>query len=74
LLDGYVYVRATAAAARDRSQGVLEGSIAPDGIDLTCTTAHPSEIFWRQLHSAPATGSAGCRPAARREYLGQCAA
>jgi len=29
---------------------VLDGSISPDGIDLTCTTAHPSEIFWRQLH------------------------
>ena len=29
---------------------VLDGSICPDGIDLTCTVAHPSEIFWRQLH------------------------
>ena len=36
--------------ANDRSRPVLDGSIQPDGIDLTCTTAHPSEIFWRQLH------------------------
>ena len=37
-------------SANDRSRPVLDGSIRPDGIDLTCTTAHPSEIFWRQLH------------------------
>ena len=36
--------------ANDRSRPVLDGSIEPDGIDLICTTAHPSEIFWRQLH------------------------
>ena len=36
--------------ANDRSRPVLDGSIKPDGIDLICTTAHPSEIFWRQLH------------------------
>jgi 4,5-dihydroxyphthalate decarboxylase len=36
--------------ANDRSRPVLDGSMKPDGIDLTCTTAHPSEIFWRQLH------------------------
>jgi 4,5-dihydroxyphthalate decarboxylase len=36
--------------ANDRSRPVLDGSVKPDGIDLTCTTAHPSEIFWRQLH------------------------
>jgi 4,5-dihydroxyphthalate decarboxylase len=36
--------------ANDRSRPVLDGTIQPDGIDLTCTTAHPSEIFWRQLH------------------------
>jgi 4,5-dihydroxyphthalate decarboxylase len=29
---------------------VLDGTVKPDGIDLTCTIAHPSEIFWRQLH------------------------
>ncbi|GAC1320412.1 MAG: ABC transporter substrate-binding protein [Chloroflexota bacterium] len=36
--------------ANDRSRPVLDGTIQPDGIDLTCTVAHPSEIFWRQLH------------------------
>jgi 4,5-dihydroxyphthalate decarboxylase len=36
--------------ANDRSRPVLDGSVQPDGIELTCTTAHPSEIFWRQLH------------------------
>jgi 4,5-dihydroxyphthalate decarboxylase len=36
--------------ANARSLPVLNGSVAPDGIDLTCTVAHPSEIFWRQLH------------------------
>jgi 4,5-dihydroxyphthalate decarboxylase len=35
--------------ANDRSRPVLDGSVQPDGIDLVCTTAHPSEIFWRQL-------------------------
>ena len=36
--------------ANDRSRPVLDGSVSPDGIDLTCTVGHPSEIFWRQLH------------------------
>jgi 4,5-dihydroxyphthalate decarboxylase len=36
--------------SNDRSRPVLDGSIKPDGIELTCTAAHPSEIFWRQLH------------------------
>ena len=36
--------------ANDRSRPVLDGTVTPDGIDLTCTVAHPSEIFWRQLH------------------------
>lgn len=36
--------------ANDRSRPVLDGAVQPDGIDLTCTVAHPSEIFWRQLH------------------------
>jgi 4,5-dihydroxyphthalate decarboxylase len=36
--------------SNDRSRPVLDGSVSPDGIDLTCTVAHPSEIFWRQLH------------------------
>jgi 4,5-dihydroxyphthalate decarboxylase len=36
--------------ANDRSRPVLEYAVKPDGIDLTCTVGHPSEIFWRQLH------------------------
>jgi 4,5-dihydroxyphthalate decarboxylase len=36
--------------ANDRSRPVLDGSISPEGIELTCTAAHPSETFWRQLH------------------------
>src|SRR5919206_1830350 len=36
--------------ANDRSRPVLNGDVEPDGIDLTTTVAHPSEIFWRQLH------------------------
>jgi 4,5-dihydroxyphthalate decarboxylase len=37
-------------SSNDRSRPVLDGSVKPDGIELACTTAHPSEIFWRQLH------------------------
>jgi 4,5-dihydroxyphthalate decarboxylase len=36
--------------SNDRSRPILDGSVQPDGIELTCTVAHPSEIFWRQLH------------------------
>lgn len=36
--------------ANDRSRPVLDGKVKPDGIDLVSTVAHPSEIFWRQLH------------------------
>jgi 4,5-dihydroxyphthalate decarboxylase len=32
-----------------RTQSIIDGAIKPDGIDLTVTVAHPSEIFWRQL-------------------------
>jgi len=35
--------------SNDRSRPVLDGSVKPDGIELTSTVAHPSEIFWRQL-------------------------
>lgn len=38
--------------ANARSLPILDGSIQPEGIQLTCTTAHPSEIFWRQLKFA----------------------
>jgi 4,5-dihydroxyphthalate decarboxylase len=39
-------------APNDRSRPVIDGAVRPEGIDLTVTTAHPSEIFWRQLHFA----------------------
>jgi 4,5-dihydroxyphthalate decarboxylase len=35
--------------ANDRSRPIVDGSVRPDSIDLIVTTAHPSEIFWRQL-------------------------
>jgi len=35
-----------------RSKPVLDGSMKPEGIELTTTTAFPSEIFWRQLKFA----------------------
>jgi 4,5-dihydroxyphthalate decarboxylase len=35
--------------ANERSQPVIDGSFAIDGVDLAVTVAHPSEIFWRQL-------------------------
>src|SRR5262249_55791258 len=38
--------------ANDRSRPVIDGTVRPDGIDLIVTVAHPSEIFWRQLHFA----------------------
>jgi 4,5-dihydroxyphthalate decarboxylase len=33
----------------DRTRPLIDGSVRPDGIDLSVTVAHPSEIFWRQL-------------------------
>ena len=36
----------------DRTQPVVRGEVKADGVDLTVSTAHPSEIFWRQLHFA----------------------
>lgn len=36
----------------DRTRPIIDGTIKPDGIDWTVTVAHPSEIFWRQLHHA----------------------
>ena len=35
-----------------RSRPVIDGQVEPQGIDLITTAAHPSEIFWRQLHFA----------------------
>ncbi|HVA99797.1 MAG TPA: hypothetical protein VNE42_00845 [Acidimicrobiales bacterium] len=35
--------------ANPRSLPVLNGGVAPQGIDLHCSSLHPSELFWRQL-------------------------
>jgi len=35
-----------------RTRPVLEGKVKADGIALTCTSMHPSEMFWRQLRFA----------------------
>ncbi len=35
-----------------RTWPIIEGTVAPDGIELTPTVLHPSELFWRQLHFA----------------------
>jgi 4,5-dihydroxyphthalate decarboxylase len=32
-----------------RTWPVIDGRVAPDGIDLVPTVLHPSELFWRQL-------------------------
>ncbi|HEY0580630.1 MAG TPA: hypothetical protein VGE94_00505 [Chloroflexota bacterium] len=39
-------------AANGRTRPILNGATTAEGIDLTCTVGHPSEIFWRQLHFA----------------------
>ena len=31
---------------------LIDGDIAPEGIQLTPTAVHPSEMFWRQLRFA----------------------
>ena len=33
----------------DRTQALRDGTIKPDGIDLTYLTMQPAEIFWRML-------------------------
>lgn len=33
----------------DRTQALIDGSIKPDGVDLTYLTMQPAEIFWRML-------------------------
>jgi 4,5-dihydroxyphthalate decarboxylase len=35
-----------------RTRPVLEGTVTPEGIDLTPSELHPSEMFWRQLKFA----------------------
>jgi 4,5-dihydroxyphthalate decarboxylase len=41
-----------AIASNPRSWPILDGTVAPDGIDLVPTILHPSEMFWRQLKFA----------------------
>jgi 4,5-dihydroxyphthalate decarboxylase len=38
-----------ALSSNPRTHAILDGRIRPDGIDLTCTSLHGSEIFFRQL-------------------------
>jgi 4,5-dihydroxyphthalate decarboxylase len=39
-------------ASNPRTWPILDGRVAPDGIDLVPTVLHPSEMFWRQLRFA----------------------
>jgi 4,5-dihydroxyphthalate decarboxylase len=41
-----------ALSSNARTQPLIDGSIAPEGIRLLPTRVHPSEMFWRQLHYA----------------------
>jgi 4,5-dihydroxyphthalate decarboxylase len=41
-----------ATASNPRSWPILDGTVAPDGIELVPTIMHPSEMFWRQLRFA----------------------
>lgn len=41
-----------ALVANPRTRPLLDGRVAPDGIDLVCTPGNPGEIFWRQLKFA----------------------
>jgi 4,5-dihydroxyphthalate decarboxylase len=41
-----------AMADNPRTQPILDGKVKADGIDFTCTSMHPSELFWRQLKFA----------------------
>jgi len=39
-------------SSNPRTWAIIDGSIAPDGIDLVPSVVHPSELFWRQLRYA----------------------
>jgi 4,5-dihydroxyphthalate decarboxylase len=39
-----------ACSNNGRTRPVIDGRVKPDGIDLSITVVHPSEMFWRQLH------------------------
>src|SRR5262249_20828422 len=34
----------------DRTRPLREGRVKADALDLVISTAHPSEMFWRELH------------------------
>src|SRR5262249_12191349 len=36
----------------DRTRPLRDGRVKADGLDLVISTAHPSEMFWRELHFA----------------------
>jgi 4,5-dihydroxyphthalate decarboxylase len=38
-----------AFSVNERTRGLLDGTVAPEGIDWQATGVHPSEMFWRQL-------------------------
>jgi 4,5-dihydroxyphthalate decarboxylase len=40
-----------AFAENQRSRPILEGTIAPEGIDLRCTRSGMQELAWRQFHA-----------------------
>src|SRR5689334_14781503 len=35
-----------------RTRPIFDGKVKADGINLICTSVHPSELFWRQLRFA----------------------
>jgi 4,5-dihydroxyphthalate decarboxylase len=39
-----------ACSNNGRTRPIIDGRVKPDGIDLSITVIHPSEMFWRQLH------------------------
>src|SRR6476646_7575148 len=41
-----------AISSNPRTWPIIDGSIAPEAIDLVPTVLHPSEMFWRQLSFA----------------------
>src|ERR1700719_2792193 len=41
-----------ALSDNSNTRPLIDGAVAPEGIDLTTTVVHPSEMFWRQLRFA----------------------
>jgi 4,5-dihydroxyphthalate decarboxylase len=38
-----------ASAVNERTKPLMDGTVKPEGIELTTTVSHPAETFWRQL-------------------------